>query len=116
MKKAVYKFHANCGRMGELEGILISTKEKVRVLIESKIEVYFGEVLGKHSEVYGAIEPDEMTFVSDNEDVVMLVEENGLTIGFNPFEYSSINFELDGESIEDLTVNDIIEKIINKSS
>lgn len=114
MKKAIYKFHADCGRMGELEGVLISTKEKVEKLIESKIEVYFGEVLGKHSEIYGAIEKDDMTFVSDNEEAVRVVEEHNLTSGFNPFHYTSINFELDGENLDDMDVDEIIDKLLEK--
>ena len=112
MKKAVYKFHADCGRMGELEGVFISTKQKVDKLIESKIEVYFGEVLGKHSEIYGAIEKEDITFVSDNENVVKVIEENGLTSGFNPFWYEAINFKLNGEPTDGMEVDEIIDELI----
>lgn len=112
MKKAIYKFHTDCGRMGELDGILISTKEKVDKLIESKIEVYFGEVLGKHSEIYGVIEKDDMIFVSDNKETVRVVEEHELTSGFDPFCYTSINFELEGEDLDDMYVDEIIDKLL----
>ncbi len=114
MKKAIYKFYFDCGRQGELEGVLISTKERVDKLIESKITVYFGEVLGKHSEVYGPIDEGDMTFISDNEEAVRVVEENNLTSGYNPFGYTSINFELDGEEdIHDMTVHEIIDKLLS---
>ena len=110
-KKAIYKFYADCGRMGILEGVLISTKEKVDMLIESEIEVYFGEVLGKHSEVFGKIEKEELTFVSDNEEAVRVLEEHDLTSGFNPFHYTSTNFSLSGKDDEDFE-NMIVDKII----
>lgn len=65
MKKAVYKFYSECDEGGELEGILISTKQKVAKLIESKIKIYFGDVLGDHSEVSGVVKADELKFISD---------------------------------------------------
>lgn len=47
--KAIYKMDCDCGRMGSLQGVFIAEKEHVTVLLKKKIEVYFGEVLGKHS-------------------------------------------------------------------
>lgn len=49
--KAIYKLNADYGRNGNLTGVFIAEKEHVAVLLENKIEVYFGEVLGKHSEI-----------------------------------------------------------------
>jgi len=113
MKKAVFKFNFECGRQGELEGIFISTQEKVDKLIESGIEVYFGEVLGKHSEVYGAIDDGEIQFVSDSEEVVKVIEEYGLTSGYDPFNHTSIHFELDGyDDICDFTIDEIVDILI----
>lgn len=112
MKKALYKFYADCGRMGQLEGIFISTQEKVDKLIKSKIEVYFGEVLGKHSEIFGNIEKKEIEFITDIPKVIEIVERFDLTTGYNPFNYTSINFELEGENLDNMTIDEIIEKII----
>ena len=114
MKKAVFKFHADCGRMGDLDGVFISTKEKVDKLIESEIQVYFGEVLGKHSEIFGAIEEDEISFVSDNAEAVRIIEEHNLTSGFNPFEYTSTNFKLDGFNLDDMLVDEIIDILLKE--
>lgn len=114
MKKALYKFQLDCGRMGELEGLFISTQEKVDKLVESRIEVYFGEVLGKHSEVYGSIDKDEIIFVSDNEEVIKVIEDNKLTMGYNPFDYTSVHFDLEGEDLDDLTIDDIIDILLEK--
>ena len=112
MKKAIFKLNFDCGRMGSLEGVFISTREKVDTLIENSIQVYFGEVLGKHSEVYGPIDEGEITFISDDENVVNVIEKYGLTSGHNPFHYTSINFELDGERVDDVPINEIVEKIL----
>lgn len=85
--KAVYKLHFDCGRMGELTGLFIADTEAVNKLIESGEEVYFGEVLGKHSEVCGPIEQADITLVSTEESVIKAIEEHGLENGFNPFDY-----------------------------
>ncbi len=85
--KAVFKLQADCGRSGNLYGLFISDTEKVKKLIENKTEVYFGEVLGKHSEVFGALDDNEIILVSSDENVVRMVEELNMKVGFNPFDY-----------------------------
>lgn len=85
--KAVYKLHFDCGRMGELTGLFVAEQEKMNALIQSGEEVYFGEVLGKHSEVCGPIEEDDVSLISTDENVIKVIEEHGLENGFNPFDY-----------------------------
>lgn len=85
--KAVYKFHFDCGRMGDLHGVFIEEKEKVESLIASGKEVYFGEVLGKHSDISGPIENSDVTMLTDKPEEVELVERLCLTTGYNPFDY-----------------------------
>lgn len=91
--KAVYKFHYDCGRMGELTGLFITDTEKVKALIESGEEVYFGEVLGKHSEVCGPIEEHDLTLISTEENVIKIIEEHDLENGFNPFDYLQDDYD-----------------------
>lgn len=115
--KAVYKMHVDCGRMGELEGVFVATKKQVEKLLSSGVEVYFGEVLGKHSEIYGSIEKKEIKLISDEQNVVDVIEKHELQSGYNPFEYTSVNF--DHESIgldEDCSVGEIIDKLIEKEA
>lgn len=85
--KLLYKFSWDCGRMGDVEGLFVSTNEEVAGLIGK--EVYFGEILGKHSEVYGVIEEGEITEVDiDSEAVAQVAEVLGDTwAGYNPFHY-----------------------------
>jgi len=80
--------------MGSLDGVFIAEKEKINYLIDNKIEVFFGEVLGKHSEISVIISEDNIQEVTDNEDFIKLFESYGLSSGFNPLDYhTSMNEE-----------------------
>lgn len=85
--KNLYSFYWDCGRSGRLDGLFISTPEEVESIIGT--EVYFGEVLGKHSEVYGTIEANEIKLVSDDQEKVEWLESllGGSVSGYNPFDY-----------------------------
>lgn len=85
--KAIYKFHYDCGRQGSLDGIFIADKEKVKKLVDSKQEVYFGEALGKHSEICGSIKEKDLTFVTDDKNIINIFEKFDLVTGYNPFDY-----------------------------
>jgi hypothetical protein len=115
MKKGIYRFNADCGRMGNLKGVFIATNEQVKELIKSKIEVYFGEVLGKHSEICGSIEKKQVILLTDDSEAVNLVEKYELTSGFNPFDYTAVNFQFDNDDSDDDDSDDItIREIIDK--
>ncbi len=111
--KGIYKLNFDCGRMGSLEGLFIEEKEYVQALVESGIEVYFGEVLGRHSEVYGPVGKDEITLVSDDPAAIKVITDLKLSSGFNPFEYTAINFASDGiESQGELVIRDLIKELL----
>lgn len=112
MKEVLFKLDVDCGRSGSLEGVFISTQEKVDYLIKSKIKVYFGEVLGKHSEIYGSIEPKEIIKITDDENVIKIVSDYGLESGFNPFDYTAIG--LDGE-FNDMCVSEIVDILMERN-
>ena len=84
MNKAVYKFHFDCGRQGELHGIFIADKEEVNNLVSSGKEIYFGEVLGKHSEVFGPLTTADFTLLTDDAAMVEFCKKNEFEVGFNP--------------------------------
>ena len=113
-KLAIFKLHFDCGRQGELTGVFTSTKERVNKLIKEKIPVYFGEVLGKHSEIYGPIEEVDVTFVTDNDEAVKVVRDNGLSTGISPFDYTTINFEIEGEDMDDMYLDEVIDILLKK--
>lgn len=112
MKQAIFSFGCDFGRSGELEGKFVSTQEKVDRLIESGLEVYFGEVLGKHSEVYGAIEEGDIELVSDDPTVVKVFIDNKLASGFDPFEYTFLSAPA---GWEDKTVDEYIDHLLNET-
>ena len=108
--KAVFKMNVDCGRMGNLEGVFIAEKEDVENLRKSGIQVYFGEVLGKHSVIYGKIDDSEITFVSDAPEVVSVIESNGLESGFNPFGYPARHTDEFDFLEDDMTVCEAVRK------
>ena len=77
----LYKFYWDCGRQGDVEGIFKAKKSFVKSVIGN--EVYFGEILGKHSEVYGTLEEGDLIILSEDSLVVMNTPESG----YNPLEY-----------------------------
>lgn len=84
----LYKFYWDCGRMGGLEGIFVATPEEVENLYDK--EIYFGEVLGKYSEIYGTLTSEDITVISvDQEKIEWLTTVFGsYTIsGYNPIDY-----------------------------
>ena len=83
--KAVYKFSWDCGRQGTLEGVFVEKKSNMKKVVGQ--HVYFGEVLGKHSEIQGVVEDSDIVLVSDDPAVVQIFEDNDISIGYNPYEY-----------------------------
>lgn len=68
MKKVLYDFHWDYGRMGTVQGRFISTEEDVDCAVGSQI--YFGEILGKHSQVYGTFNWDDVVGVTDDQGIL----------------------------------------------
>lgn len=114
-EKAVFKFNADLGRQGTLEGLFIANKKHVDWLVSSGLDVYFGEVLGKHSEIYGTIDTHMITMISDDEDIVKVLEDNDIAVGINPLDYGLLDTEeVLGELYEDdLTAIEVYNLIHN---
>lgn len=84
--KQLFKFEWYAGRGGIIGGLFIATQEQVDAIIGKRL--WLGEALGKHSEVSGVIEDDEIERVDiDTSAVEVLYEQFGSTIsGYNPVE------------------------------
>lgn len=80
-KVCLWKFRWDCGRQGDVMGVFKATKEEVKNAIGK--EVYFGEILGKHSEICGILEEGEVELISAYSNYVMNATEHG----YNPLEY-----------------------------
>lgn len=97
-RQCLWSFYWDCGRQGEVEGLFKATKEEVQDAVGRK--VYFGEILGKHSEVYGVIEEGDITLESQNPLEVINAKESG----YNPLEYIQYECKVCGStySVEDM--------------
>ena len=93
----LYRFCWPQHRGGDVEGLFVEDSDVVENAIGSN--VYFGEICGKHSEVYGTLDEEDLTVVSeDQEKISWLVDILGRSIsGYNPFDYIEDQDELDEE-------------------
>lgn len=86
--KKLYSFNWECGRMGDLYGLFVADEKDVAEVVGKTI--YFGEVLGKHSDVYGEVEECDFTVVTDDQTVINILVDamSGTSLsGYNPLEY-----------------------------
>ena len=100
--KNLYKFSLKYGRHGNVEGLFIADDELMRERVYGHT-IWFGEILGKHSEVWADFEEKDFT-ISDNQAVISTLIElfpsketdgdcdpiDTVTIsGYNPLHYTS---------------------------
>jgi hypothetical protein len=70
--KKLYRFLWDCGRMGYVEGVFIADDAEVNEAIGK--EIYFGEILGKHSEIHGTLDAHDLTVLSEEADFITKIE------------------------------------------
>ena len=86
--KKLYKFEWDYGRQGNIDGLFISEEQEVRSIVGKYID--FGEALGKHSQVDGEIEEDDIIEIKVSQSVIDemgYIFKDGNIIGYNPLEY-----------------------------
>lgn len=83
--KGIYKFHWDYGRQGDVDGCFVADESEVKEAIGK--EIYFGEILGKHSEVCGTLEVGDIELTTTDPQVVSLFDQFKLANGYNPLEY-----------------------------
>lgn len=85
-KTKLYKFYWDCGRMGDVEGVFSATDKEIENALGKRI--YFGEILGKHSEIYGDLDKEDLTVLTDDQDFIKKANDYGLLpTGHNPLDY-----------------------------
>ena len=94
--KGLYKMNLDFGRSGDLQGVFIADTEDIKYLTNNKISVYFGEVLGKHSEISCCINGNDLKLVTTDKNVINIVRECELETGYNPLAYNICDYETDG--------------------
>lgn len=87
------RFKWDLRRMGVVEGMFVTTHGELAAKFGK--QVYFGEILGKHSEVYGQFEPGDLTVVTDDADFIAKLKHFVGThvSGYNPMDYMAEDSE-----------------------
>ena len=91
----LYRFQVGYGRSGNLNGIFVEDEERVKKAIGN--HVYFGEVLGKHSEVYLDLEEAHFKELTDDQPFIHQFEKLDLATGYNPFDFMDEEEEQEDE-------------------
>lgn len=78
--KVLYKYSEDFGRMGDLDGVFITTKEIMDRMMEYGT-VHLGEALGKHSEITADINDTTIEVITEDPAVIEIVEKHGLESG-----------------------------------
>lgn len=82
----IWHYHLDCGRMGYIEGMFVATEKEIQNEIGSTI--YFGEVLGKHSEITSDLDWDDLEELTDDEELIeKCIKFNIIPNGYNPLDY-----------------------------
>lgn len=81
----LYKFTADHGRYGCLTGVFVEDDERVTKALGKN--VYFGEVLGKHSEVEVDLNEHHFKVITEDQPFISQFEKLGLATGYNPFDF-----------------------------
>ena len=79
----LYKFYWDCGRMCSVDGMFVADDKLVEKCIGHYC--YFGEILGKHSEIYGTLEEKDLTVLTDDVDfITKAIELKLIPNGYDP--------------------------------
>ena len=107
-QQVLAQFFWDCGRSGNVSGVFICTKQQIADAVGK--EVYFGEILGKHSEVYGTLDEGDIEILSDDQYFISLMLEifpDGEISGYNPLSYVQ---ETEEDEYEDQHFEDLYEE------
>lgn len=87
-EKLLVRFEWDVRRMGTVEGVFVTTQEEIDLAIGR--EIYFGEILGKHSEIYGTLDAGDIVTISEDQDFIEKLVQVFTTTrisGYCPFAY-----------------------------
>lgn len=86
--KGIYSFRWVCGSLGDLTGLFVADSEDVKNIVGK--HVYFGEVLGEHSEIAGTIDAGDIVLETDDQEFIAKFESifgESFVTGYNPLDY-----------------------------
>jgi hypothetical protein len=87
MSNILVRFELDYGRQGSVDGLFVTTREWMEAL--TGVTVYFGEILGKHSEVYvdNFNWTEHCTILTEEQDKIEFLVD---LIGYDPSDYFGI--------------------------
>jgi len=83
--EGIYRLIDDQGRGGEVEGIFTADSDDIERIMNTS--VYFGEILGKHSNVEVFLDDKTLQLVTDVPSVVRNFQKYNMETGYNPFNY-----------------------------
>lgn len=91
-KIVLVSFDVECGRQGEVSGLFVCDQDRLESLYGQT--AYFGEILGKHSEVIIDIEADQFTIKSEDVDFItkLVALLSPHISGYSPFDHMPIAY------------------------
>jgi hypothetical protein len=81
----LFKFYADCGRMGSLYALFTATQQEVDEMVGKTVR--FGEVLGKHSDISVDLDAGHFKKVDVDAAFIAKFEELRLANGYDPRSY-----------------------------
>lgn len=89
--KKLWQFRWDCGRNGEVEGLFVADDQQIEDAVGKHVD--FGEILGKHSEVFGTLDHADLKVLSIDQDFIEKCEsiKGLLPQGYNPLDYLESN-------------------------
>ena len=86
--KKLWKFQWDVPRMGTVDSTFVATQSEIDGAMGSR--VYFGEILGKHSEIYGTLDAEDLEVLSEDQDEIAIFERTVGSTGHCPLDYIEI--------------------------
>jgi len=83
-KEGIYRWSESFGRMGSLNGIFTAREDEVADFIGK--HVYFGEVLGKYSDIECDLTAEQFELLTNDADFVEKFKRFGLSTGTDPIQ------------------------------
>ena len=85
-KRLLYRFCWEIHRGSDIIGMFVSDEATIKAALGK--EVSLGEANGKHSDVRGTLDPQDLTVLTDDQAFIDQAESYGLVpTGWNPLEY-----------------------------
>lgn len=83
--KVLALYRLDCGRMGEIVSLFVTTEAELKEAYGKQL--YFGEVLGKHSEIEAEFSPKDIKMITDDQAFITAYQDimgANECIGYSP--------------------------------